>query len=108
MHYTSKRAIKKEELIHSLLEPLAKRDIIVECNHVCSHETSDKLHCSLLLNHKEIQQNTTHEELLLGTSAIVNETDNMNAAIENSNLNAKLEMVISINKIGKKNIIRKR
>ena len=55
-----------------------------------------------------MQQNTTHGEILLGTSTIVNETNNMNAATENSNLNAKLEMVISINKIGKKIIIRKR
>ena len=66
------------------------------------------MHYSLLSNHKEIQQNTTHGEILLGTSTIVNETNNMNAATENSNLNAKLEMVISINKIGKKIIIRKR
>ena len=66
------------------------------------------MHYSLLSNHKEIQQNTTHGEILLGTSTIVNETNNMNAATENSNLNAKLEMVISINKIGKKITIRKR
>ena len=53
------------------------------------HETSDKIHCSLLPNHKEVQQNTTHEELLLDTSIIANETDNVNAATGNRNLTAK-------------------
>ena len=33
--------------------------------------------------------NTTHEELLLNTSIVINETDNINAATENSNLTAK-------------------
>ena len=47
------------------------------------------IHCSLLSNHKEVQQNTTHEKNLLDTSSIVNETDNVNAATENRNLNAK-------------------
>ena len=64
-------------LINSLLQQLAKRDnIVVECNHVSSHETSDKMHCSVLSNHKEVKQNTTHE-------------DNMNAATENRNLTTK-------------------
>ena len=92
----------KGEVIHSLLQQLAKRENVVgKCNNVSSHETSDKIHCSLLSNHKEVEQNTTHEELLLDTSIIVNETDNVNAATENRNLPRKLEMVISINKIGK-------
>ena len=43
----------------------------------------------LLSNHKEVEQNTTHEELLLDRSIIVNETDNINAATENSNLTEK-------------------
>ena len=34
------------------------------------------MHCSVLSNHKEVQQNTTHE-------------DNMNAATENRNLTTK-------------------
>ena len=36
-----------------------------------------------------MQQNTTYEELLLDISVIFNETNNINAAIENSNLTAK-------------------
>ena len=80
----------KDEVIHSLLQQLAKRDnVVVECNNASSHETSDKIHCSLLSNHKEVQQNTTLEELLLGTSIIVNKTDNVNAATENRNLTVK-------------------
>ena len=47
------------------------------------------MHCSALSNHKEVQQNNTHEELLLDTLTIVNETDNMNAATENHNMIAK-------------------
>ena len=47
----------KDEVIHSLLQQLAKREtVVVECNNVSSHETSDKIHCSLLSNHKEVQQ----------------------------------------------------
>ena len=43
----------KDEVIHSLS---AKRDnVVVECNNVSSHETSDKIHRSLLSNHKEVQ-----------------------------------------------------
>ena len=73
----------KDEVIHSSLKQLAKRENVdVECNNVSSHETSDKIHCSLLFNHKEVQQNNTHEELLLDTSIIVNDTDNVNAAIK--------------------------
>ena len=80
----------KDEVIHSLLQQLAKREnVVVECNNVSSHETSDKIHCSLLSKHKEGQQSTTREELLLDTSIIVNETDNVNAATENRNLTAK-------------------
>ena len=80
----------KDEVIHSLLQQLAKREnVVVECNNVSSHETSDKIHCSLLSNHNKVQQNTTHEELLLDTSIIVNETDNVNPATENRNLTAK-------------------
>ena len=67
-----------------------KRDnVVVQCSNVSCHETSDKIHCSLLSNHKEVQQNTTNEELLLDTSVIVTETDNVNAATENRNLTAK-------------------
>ena len=47
------------------------------------------MHFSVLCNHKEGQQNTTHEELLLDTSVIVNDTHNMNDATENRNLTAK-------------------
>ena len=47
------------------------------------------MHCSMLSNHQEIQQSTTHEELLLDTTIIVNKTDNMNAATENRNVTAK-------------------
>ena len=80
----------KDEEIHSLLQQLAKREnVVVECNNVSSHETSDKINCSLLSNHKEVQQNTTREELLLDTSIIVSEADNVNAATENRNLTAK-------------------
>ena len=38
---------------------------------------------------KYIQQNTTHDKLLLDRSIIIDETDNRNAATENSNLIAK-------------------
>ena len=80
----------KDQVIHSLLQQLAKRDnVVVECNNASSHETSDKIHYSLLSNHKEVQENTTHEELLLDTSIIVNETEIVNAATENRNLTAK-------------------
>ena len=80
----------KDEVIHSLLQQLVKRDnVVVECNNASSHETSDKIHCSLLSNHNEVQQNTTHKELLLGRSIIVNETDNVNTATEKRNLTAK-------------------
>ena len=80
----------KDEVIHSLLQQLAKRDnVVVECNNVSSHEKPDEIHCSLLSNHKEAQQNTIHEKLLLDTSIIVNETDNVNAAPENRNLTTK-------------------
>ena len=80
----------KDEVIHSFLQQWAKHDnIFIECNHVSSHETSDKMHFYVLSNHKELQRNTTHEELLLDTSIIVNETDNMNDATENRNLTAK-------------------
>ena len=48
------------------------------------------MHCSVLFNHKEVQQNTTHKELLLGTSIIVNETDIMNAKTESCNLTSKI------------------
>ena len=75
----------KDEVIHSLLQQVAKCDnVVVECNNVSSHETSDKIHCSLLSNYKEVQQNTTHQELVLDTSIIVNEADNINAATEHS------------------------
>ena len=51
----------KNQVIQPLLQQLAKRDNVdVECNNVSSNETSDKIHCSLLPNHKEVQQNTTH------------------------------------------------
>ena len=80
----------KDEVIHSLLQQLAKlENVVVECNNVSSHETSDKIQCSLLSNHKEVKQNTTHEELLLDTSNIVNETDNINTTTEDRNLTAK-------------------
>ena len=82
--------LKNKEVIHSLLQQLAQSENVdVECNNVSSQETSDKIHCSLLSNHKEVQQNTTHEELLLDTSIIVNVADNVNAATENRNLTAK-------------------
>ena len=45
----------KGEIIHSLLQQVAKRDnVAVERNNVSSHETSDKIHCTLLFNYKEI------------------------------------------------------
>ena len=79
----------KGEVIHSLLQQLVKHDnVVAECNSVSSHET-DKIHFSQLSNHKEVQQNTTHEELLLDTPIIFIETDNINAATENRNLTAK-------------------
>ena len=80
----------KDEVIHSLLQQLAKRDnVVIESHNVSNHET-DKIHCSLLSNHKEVQQNTTHGELLLDTSIIVNETDNVNATTGNRNLTVKI------------------
>ena len=80
----------KDDGIHSLLQQLAKlNNIFAESNHLRSHQTSDKMHCSLLSKHQEVQQNSTREELLLDKSIIVNETDNMNTATENRNLTAK-------------------
>ena len=62
----------KDEVIHSLVQQPAKRDnVVVECNNVNSHETLDKIHCSLLSNRKEVQQNTTHDKLLLDRSIII-------------------------------------
>ena len=43
----------------------------------------------MVSNHKEVQQNTTHEGLLLDTPVAVNEADNINATTENSNFTAK-------------------
>ena len=61
----------KDEVIYSLLQQLAKRDNnIVKCNHVSHHETLDKMHCSVISNRYEVQQNTIHEELLLNTSML--------------------------------------
>ena len=80
----------KEQLNHSLLQKLVKREnILVECNHVSSHETSDKMHYSVVSECKEVQQNATHEELLLHALIIINETVNLTAATENRNLNVK-------------------
>ena len=80
----------EDKIIYSLLQQSAKRDnIVVECNHVSIHENSDKMHWSLLSNHKEVQKNTIHEELVLDTSIIVDETINMNAETQNYNLKAK-------------------
>ena len=42
----------KDEVIHSLVQQLAKCDNVVECNNGSSHETSNKIHCSLLSNHE--------------------------------------------------------
>ena len=42
----------KDEVIHSLVQQLAKCDNVVECNDGSSHETSNKIHCSLLSNHE--------------------------------------------------------
>ena len=43
----------KDEVIHSLLQQLAIHDnVVVECNNVSILETSDKIHCSQLSNHK--------------------------------------------------------
>ena len=78
----------RDEVFNSLLQQLAKRDVVVKCNNVSSNETSNKNHCSLVSNHK-VQQNTTHEKLLLEISIVVNETDNINAVTENKNLTAK-------------------
>ena len=36
-----------------------------------------------------LQKSSTHDKLLLDRSIIINETDNINAATENSNLTAK-------------------
>ena len=44
----------KDEVIHPLLQQLTKRHNVVECNNVSSRETSDKIHCSLLSNHKVV------------------------------------------------------
>ena len=55
--------LKEKLKNHSLLQKLEKREnIVVECNHVRSHETSDKMHCSMLSDRKEVHQNATHEE----------------------------------------------
>ena len=82
--------LKEQLKNHSLLQKLAKREnIVVECNHVSSHETSDKMHYFVLSDHKEVQQNATHEELLLHTLITINETVNMTAATENRNLTVK-------------------
>ena len=90
MTFLREQLKNKDKVTNSLLQQLAKRDnIVVECNHVSCHETSDKMHCSVLSNHKGVEQNTTHEELLLDTSIIVNETENMNVATEIRNLIAK-------------------
>ena len=43
----------------------------------------------MVSKHKEVQQNTTHEGLLLDTPIAVNEADNINAATENSNFTVK-------------------
>ena len=87
MTFLREQLKNKDKVTNSLLQQLAKRDnIVVECNHVGCHETSDKMHCFVLSNHKDVEQNTTHEELLLDTAIIVNETENMNAATENRNL----------------------
>ena len=47
------------------------------------------MHCFVLSNYQKVQQNITNEEVLLDTSIIVNETNNMNAAAENRNLTTK-------------------
>ena len=49
----------------------------------------DKIKSIFPCKNKEVQQNTTHEELLVDTSIIANETDNVSAATENRNLTAK-------------------
>ena len=82
--------LKEQLKNHSLLQKLAKREnIVVEWNHVSSHKTSDKMHCSVLSDRKEVQQNATHEELLWYTSVTINKIVNMTAATENRNLTAK-------------------
>ena len=55
-------------------------------HHVSSHETSDKMQYSVVSACKEVQQNATHEEILLHTLIIINETVNLTAATENRNL----------------------
>ena len=93
----------KGDGIHSLLQQLAKlNNIFAETNHARSHERSDKMHCSALSKHQEVQQNSTHEELLLGKSIIVNEANNMNTATENRNLTAKTRNGNKHKKIGNK------
>ena len=47
------------------------------------------MHCSVLSDRKEVQQNATHEELLCYTSITINKIVNMTAATENRNLTAK-------------------
>ena len=82
--------LKEQSKNQSLIQKSAKREnIVVECNHVISHGTSDKMHYFMLSDHKEVQQNATHEELLLHTSITINETVNMTAATENRNLTVK-------------------
>ena len=82
--------LKEQLKNHSLLQKLAKHENkVVECNHVSSHETSDQMHYFVLSDHKELQQNATHEELLLHTLITINETVNMTAATENRNLTVK-------------------
>ena len=45
----------KDEIFHSS-QQLARRDnIVVKFNQVSSHETLDKMHCSMLSNHQEVQ-----------------------------------------------------
>ena len=43
----------------------------------------------MLSDRKEVQQNATHEELLLHTSIAINEIASMTAATENRNLTVK-------------------
>ena len=47
------------------------------------------MHCSVLSDRKEVQQNATHEELLCYTSITINNIVNMTPATENRNLTAK-------------------
>ena len=88
--FLRERFKNKDEVIHSLPQQLVKRDnVVVECNNVSIHEISYKIHCTLLSNHKDVQENTTYEEPLLDTSIIFNETGSINVVTENRNLTAK-------------------